>query len=50
MGNYKCKKCKRFVRTEEQTSEMKAEKKCSMCILDGKMKKNYSIFDTRRDY
>ena len=31
--NYRCKKCGRYVREEEQTSNMKAKKLCNQCIL-----------------
>ncbi len=33
MANYKCKKCGRYVREEEQTASMKKKKLCVMCII-----------------
>jgi hypothetical protein len=34
MGNYKCRRCGRYVREEEQTAEMKKRKVCIMCVLN----------------
>jgi len=31
--NFRCKKCKRYVREEEQTQEMKKKRMCNTCIL-----------------
>ena len=46
--NYRCKKCKRYVREEEQTSDMREKKLCQMCILTSNPKK--SMFQMSRGY
>ena len=42
--NYKCKKCKRYVREEEQKPLMRKHKLCVMCVMRYEMIANQSTY------
>ena len=46
--NFKCRKCGRYVREEEQSHEMKTKKLCPFCLMSESMTPRKSIFSNQQ--